>query len=152
MQEKTHERPLDSKEIKPANINPEYSLEGLRLNLKLQYFSHLTKELTYLKRPWCWERVKAGREGDYRGQDGLMASPAQWYEFEQTLGAGEGQRSLACCSPWGHKELDTPEWLKNNEQMRTSCIEPGTLLSPLWWPKWPKWERNLKKEWIYVYV
>ena len=36
------------------------------------------------------------------------------HEFEQTLGDGEGQRSLACCSPWGHKELDTAEQLKNN--------------------------------------
>ena len=36
------------------------------------------------------------------------------HEFEQTLGEGEGQRSLACCSPWGHKELDTAEQLKNN--------------------------------------
>ena len=43
--EKTLESPLDSKEIKPVNpnqeINPEYSLEGLMLKLKLQYFSHL---------------------------------------------------------------------------------------------------------------
>ena len=31
-------------------------------------------------------------------------------EFEQVLGAGDGQGSLACCSPWGHKELDTDEW------------------------------------------
>ena len=41
--EKTLESPLDSKEIKPVNtkeINPEYSLEGLRLKLKLQYFGH----------------------------------------------------------------------------------------------------------------
>ena len=30
-------------------------------------------------------------------------------EFEQTLGDGEGQGSLACCSPWGHKEADMPE-------------------------------------------
>ena len=29
------------------------------------------------------------------------------HEFEQALGVGDGQRSLACCSPWGHKELDT---------------------------------------------
>ena len=35
-------------------------------------------------------------------------------EFEQTLGDGEGQGSLACCSPWGHKELDTTEQLNNN--------------------------------------
>ena len=36
------------------------------------------------------------------------------HEFEQTLGDGEGQGSLACCSPWGHKESDTTERLNNN--------------------------------------
>ena len=36
------------------------------------------KELTYLKRPWCWEGLKAGGEGDNRGWDGWMASPTQW--------------------------------------------------------------------------
>ena len=35
-------------------------------------------ELTHLKRPWCWERLKAGGEGDGRGRDGWMASPTQW--------------------------------------------------------------------------
>ena len=35
------------------------------------------------------------------------------HEFEQTLGDGEGQRSLVCCSPWGCKESDTTEWLNN---------------------------------------
>ena len=44
-------------------INPEYSLEGLMLKLKLQYFGHLMEELTHWKRPWCWERLKAGGEG-----------------------------------------------------------------------------------------
>ena len=34
--------------------------------------------LTHLKRPWCWERLKAGGEGDDRGWDGWMASPTQW--------------------------------------------------------------------------
>ena len=33
------------------------------------------------------------------------------HEFEQTLGVGDGQGSLACCSPWGHKESDTTEQL-----------------------------------------
>ena len=36
------------------------------------------KELTHCKRPWCWERSKAGGEGDDKGWDGWMASPAQW--------------------------------------------------------------------------
>ena len=36
------------------------------------------KQLTHLKRSWCWERLKAGGEGDYRGWEGWMASPTQW--------------------------------------------------------------------------
>ena len=48
-------------------ISPEYSLEGLMLKLKGQYFGHLMKELTHLKRPSCWERLKAEGEGDNRG-------------------------------------------------------------------------------------
>ena len=36
------------------------------------------EELTHLKRPWCWERLRAGVEGDARGWDGWMASPTQW--------------------------------------------------------------------------
>ena len=35
------------------------------------------------------------------------------YEFEQALGVGDGQGTLACCSPWGRKESDTTEWLNN---------------------------------------
>ena len=59
-------------------ISPKYSLEGLMLKLKLQYFDHLYKELTHLKRPWDWERLKVGREGDDRVWDGWMASPTRW--------------------------------------------------------------------------
>ena len=59
-------------------ISPECSLEGLMLKLKLQYFGHLIKELTYLERPWCWERLKVGEVGDDRGWDGWMASLTQW--------------------------------------------------------------------------
>ena len=59
-------------------ISPEYSLKGLMLKMKLQYFCHLMQELTHLKRPWCWERLKVGGEGDDRGWDDWMASPTQW--------------------------------------------------------------------------
>ena len=58
--------------------SPEYSLEGLMLKLKLQSFGHLMEELTHLKRPWSWERLKAGGEGEDRGWDGWMASLTQW--------------------------------------------------------------------------
>ena len=59
-------------------ISPEYSLEGVMLKLKLQYFGHPMRKLTYLKRPWCWERLKAGGEGDDKGWDGWMASLTLW--------------------------------------------------------------------------
>ena len=59
-------------------ISPEYSLEELMLKLKLQYFGHLMQRAAHLKRPWCWERLKAGGEGDDRGWDGWMVSLNQW--------------------------------------------------------------------------
>ena len=71
------------------------------------------EEPTHWKRPWSWERLRAGGEGADRGWDGCMA----WHseeEFEQTPGDSEGQGSLAFCSPWGHKESDTTEQLNNN--------------------------------------
>ena len=57
-------------------ISPEYLLEGLMLKLKLQYLATWCEELTHLKRPWCWERLKAG-EGDDRGWDGWMTKPTR---------------------------------------------------------------------------
>ena len=58
-------------------ISPEYSLEGLMLKLKLQYFGHLMLELTRWKRHSCQERLKVGGEGDDRGWDGWMTSPTR---------------------------------------------------------------------------
>ena len=59
-------------------ISPRCSLEGVMLKLKLQYFGHLMRRLTHLKRPWCQERLSVGGGGDDRGWDGWMASPTQW--------------------------------------------------------------------------
>ena len=62
----------------PKEISPEYLLEGLKLKLKLQYFCHLMKKNWLIGKDWCWERLKAGGEGDDRGWDGWMASLTQW--------------------------------------------------------------------------
>ena len=59
-------------------ISPDYSLEGQMLKLKLQYLATLYEELTHWKRPWCWERLKVGGEGDGGGWDGWMASLTLW--------------------------------------------------------------------------
>ena len=67
--EKTLESPLDCKEIKPINPkgNHLWILEGLMLKLKLNTLATWCEDLTHWKRPWCWERLRAGGEGDDRG-------------------------------------------------------------------------------------
>ena len=59
-------------------ISPGCSLEGLTLKLKRQYFGHQMQRADSSEKPWCWERLRAGGEGDDRGWDGWMASPTQW--------------------------------------------------------------------------
>ena len=66
-------------------ISPEYSLEGLMLKLKLQYFGHLMWRTDSLEKTLMWERLKAG-EGDNRRWDGWMASPAQWTWVWESFG------------------------------------------------------------------
>ena len=78
-------------------INPEYSLKGLMLKLKLRYFVHLVWRADSLKRPWCWERLKVGGKGDDRGWGGWMAS-LTWSTWVWIIfGSGDGQGGLACC-------------------------------------------------------
>ena len=48
------------------------------LNWNSNTFATWCKELTHLRRPWCWERLRAGGEGDDRAWDGWMVSPTQW--------------------------------------------------------------------------
>ena len=103
--EKTLESPLDNKEIQPVHPkgNQFWILEGLKFKLKSNTLATWCEELTHLKRPWCWERLRAGGKGDDRGGGGFMSSLSRW------TWVGDGQESLACCSLWGHKELDMTE-------------------------------------------
>ena len=106
------------------------------------------EELTYLKRPCSWERLKAGGEGDNRGWDGWMASPTWWTWVWESSRVGEGQGSLAFCSPWGHKELDITERLNLSEFPRVmsgkgipAILGKGLTFSGIWplstfWPLW----------------
>ena len=85
-------------------INPEYSLEGLLLKLKLQYFGHMMQTTDSLERTLMLEKIEVRRrEGQQRMRwlDGITG--VNGHEFEQTLGDSEGQGSLACCSSWGHR-------------------------------------------------
>ena len=68
------------------------------------------------ERPWCWERLKVGGEGDDRGWGGWMASPSQWTWVWVTPGVGDRLAGLMCCNSWGHKESNTTEWLNWTEE------------------------------------
>jgi len=80
--EKTLESPLDCKEIQPVHSKGDQSWVFIgRTDAEAPNSNTLAtscEELTYWKRPWCWERLGAGGEGDNRGWDGWMASPTRW--------------------------------------------------------------------------
>ena len=87
-------------------ISPRISLEGMMLKLKLQYFGHLMRRVDSL------EKTDSGRDWGQEEKGTTEDEMVGWHhqlnghEFEQTPGDSEGQGSLACCSPWGHKELN----------------------------------------------
>ena len=107
-------------------ISPGYSLEGL-INSKLLQYSCLETPMNCMKRQKDVKdelkdelpREVGAQYADWRQQEkGMTEDKMAWWhhwldghEFEQTLEAGDGQESLACCSSWGHKESDMTEWL-----------------------------------------
>ena len=103
-------------------IDPEYSLEGLMLKLKLQYFGHLGQKANSLEKALMlgkdWKQEERGMTDD---QMVGWHHQLNGHEFEQAPGDGEGEGSLACCSPWGLKELDMTECLKRNNSF-IDCI------------------------------
>ena len=92
-------------------ISSEYSLEGLRLKLKLQYFGHLMWRTDSGKDPDAekdWgQKEKGMKEDEIFGWHHWLGA----HEFEQAPGVGDGQGGLLCCSPWSHKGSDTTRWL-----------------------------------------
>ena len=113
-------------------LNPEYSLEGLML--KLQYFGHLMWRTDLLQKTLMLGRIEGRRRRGQRMRWLEMVEMVEsflnfqsrhhWldgHEFEQAPGVGDGQESLVCFSPWGHKESDTTEWLNWTELNNERC-------------------------------
>ena len=117
--EKTLQSPLDCKEIQPV-----YS----KGNQSWIFIGKTDAEAETPKNWLIWKDADAGK--NWRWEEKRMTEDEMvgWHhrldahEFEQALRVGDGQGSLACCSPWGHKKLDTTEWLNWTERyiMRTS--------------------------------
>ena len=92
-------------------MSPEYSLEGLMLKLKLQDFGHLMRKTDSLEKTLMLGKIEGRRRRGQRRMTQLMHHQLYGHEFEQAPGVGDGQGSLACCSPWGRKESDMTEQL-----------------------------------------
>ena len=99
-----------------TEISPEYLLEGLMMKLKLQYFGHLMQRTDSLEKTLMLGMIEGRRRrGRQRMRwlgvitDSMDMSLSKFWESVME------QWGLACCSPWGHKELDTTEWLNWTE-------------------------------------
>ena len=128
--EKTLDSPLGCKEIKP--VNPKGDQSWLFIGR-----TDTEAEAPILWAPdvksWLiWKDPDAGKDWGQEEKEMIEDKMVGWHnwlngrEFEQTPGDSSGQGSLACCSPWGHKELHTTEWLKNNN---THSKRPDCSLS-----------------------
>ena len=89
-------------------ISPECSLEGVMLKLKLQYFGHLMQRADSFEKTLMLGKIEGRRRRGWQDEVGWHHR-LDGHEFEQVLGAGDGQRSLVCCSSWCHKESDMTE-------------------------------------------
>ena len=92
-------------------ISPEYSLEGLMLKLKLQYCGYMMGRTYSLEKTLMLGKIEGRRRRQRQRMTWLDVITDDGHEFEQNTGVGDGQRSLACCIPWGHKESDMTEQL-----------------------------------------
>ena len=104
-------------------ISPEYSLEGLMLELSSNTLATWYPDA---EKDWRQEEKEMAEVGWHNWFNGL--------EFEQTPGDSEGQGSLKCCSPWSPKAVNTTEWLNNKRSLvgrkitfqRYQFLIPGT--------------------------
>ena len=119
MLEKTLESPLDCNQSILKEFSPKYSLEGLMLKLKLQYFGHLMWRTDSLEKTLMLGKIECRRRRRRQRMwwldDITMDYQLNGHEFEQAPGDSKEQGSLAYCSPWGHKESVTTEWLNWTE-------------------------------------
>ena len=95
------------------HMNKMYTCVGVKLGLCTLATS--CKELTHWKRPWYWDRLGAGGEGDDRGWDGWMASPTRWTWVWVNSGSWWWTGRPGVLQFMGHKESDTTERLNRTK-------------------------------------
>ena len=150
--EKTSESPLDSKKIKPDNLkgNQPWILIG-RTDIEAETPVFWSSDAN----TWLIGKVPdAGKEGGQkkRVSEDEMAGwhhQCNGHELGQTIGDGEGQSGLGCCSPWGRKESDTTGQPNNNNSIIFTLfhsLHPVSLSHCLWsWPFGLLWSMDMSR-------
>ena len=110
-------------------ISREYSLEGLMLKLKIQYFDHLIWRTDSLKKTLCWERLKAGSEGDDKGWDGGMASSTQWTWVWARSGSWWWTEKPGMLQSMGWQRVGY-DWVTNELNWTDAFLKHSQRLSP----------------------
>ena len=94
-------------------VSPEYSLEGLMLKVKLQYFGHMMWRADSLEKTLMLGKIEGGRKKGQQ-EDEMVGWHHQLFGHELAQAQGDGgQGSLVCWSPWDHKESETTKRLNN---------------------------------------
>ena len=115
------ESPLNSKEIKP--VNPKGNQSWIFIGRTDAEAETPIRWPPAVKSWLIWKYPDAGKDWGQAEKGTTEDEMAGWHEFEQTLRDSEGQGSLACCSPWGRKESDKTEWLKNKQQRERVTLQ-----------------------------
>ena len=123
--EKTLESPLDCKEIQPVHPKRDQSWvfigrTGVETETPILWPPDVKNWFTG-KDP---DAEKDWRQEEKRMTEDEMVGWHHWLkgnEFEQAPGVDDGQGSMLCCSPWGHKESDTTKWLNSNVKFESAC-------------------------------
>ena len=131
MLEKTPESPLDCKEIKQVNPkgNQFWIFIG-RTDVEAETpilwppdaKNQLIRKDLDSGKDWRQHQKKETTEDEIVGWHHCLNG----HDFEQAVGDGEGQGSLSCCSPWGHKESNMTEWLNSSNNLVVPSYLPPT--------------------------
>ena len=114
--------PWTSRRSNPSifkEISPEYSLEGLMLKLKLQYFGHLMWRANLLEKALMLGKIEGGRR---RGRQRMRWLHGITDSMDMSLGDSQGQGRLVCWSPWSHKQPERTGQRNNNSCTLQFCL------------------------------
>ena len=127
--EKTFESPLDCKEIQPVHPkgNQSWIFIGRCWSWSTNTLATWYEELTHWKRPWCWQRLRAGREWDDRGWDGWIASPTWWIWVWASSGSWWWTGKPSVLQSMGP---DMTEQLNGTDNQKVYRV---LLYSEVWW-------------------